>query len=201
MTPVINPLVIYLIEICDTVLNIIQLLIFINIVAFLMYLYVYNEHILFRNSTGDISYLARNKLAIYEAATTLKNTLDREVNSIESIVSLEDKDEEFKRLSLHVDDCCSTFHNLIRKIEQVSAHIEENIKLLDKSKYRIAQLSLIFLGLIIFYILIPSTETGYAMLIASYTTPDNLHISSDASKEYIEWAIQVLINNLHQLKQ
>lgn len=204
MEPVINPFYIYLIECLDKFHAALLLLITCSFTSVIYSIFRYfNEKDNIKTVEG-YNYLnsyRRIGLQLDDKIYLVKSKISNIINDLDDI--LKDKSDKLSRISslnYNIECCTEALHEYDKNLGIMMEDIDSWKVSLERRKRVCFELFGIFLVLLLIKSVLPDTETGYKILLTTYTTPENLHMSVDASKEYIDWAIKSLLNTITTFK-
>ena len=201
MEYIVDPKWIYVIETLSSIHFVLLLYILITAVGCLGNMIIY-----FYTASEQISF--ENWASLKSEWSVLKDTTNRLKSNIE--VLFRTSQSAVEKQEITKDNFQIVHNNFIRICENID-YIKKEVdgsgqrilgvhkSLANSQKWIMFFGKLCLIGLVA-QILIPSTETGYKMLIAHMATPDNLHFTIDSSKEYIDWAIHSIVNAIKEVK-
>lgn len=199
MQPIIDPLWIYVITCLDDMHQFLHFLFAVSLFAFFYAVYMY---ISTRDNMPEYGY------------SFLFNKQDRMLNNIEQLnrsakenlkileKTLEDEDDKkkLKILQETADSCKYLFGTIEGRLTKLLEDAAKHDKRLDDFVNLGRKSFIAAVIILLFNILIPTTETGYKLLLTSYITPDNLNTAKDITKETIEWLLNQIVEAVKQMR-
>lgn len=194
---IVNPIYIYIIEAFGSINHIANMSLFLSIVALVVL------SILLIISSNDSSCMKEHihweiKLLEKEA----QKTKEQFISIRQKIDKLKDKDDReiLDQLNKNAVTVCEDFREIKNHLETRDRDIQELLSIHRIFKKAFKWFGILLVVSIIVNIFIPSKEAGYKILLSILVTPDSLHMAIDASKEYIDWAIQSLVNSITNMR-
>ena len=201
MEPIINPVIIYLIETLEKLHVFLHFIIAISgVLCICMTLYYF-----YTKDTTKGDYIAfyteeqRVQKEVTSNAYQVKNKLTDILEILRERLDGSDK-ENLQKLQNTADDCCLVFNSINHKLTKLTEEMNVHNNTLNFCKKWAIRSLIIFFTIMLMNGLIPSTDTAYKMLIASYITPDNLGLMKETSKEAIEYIITQITTSIQSLR-
>lgn len=202
MTPIINPFIIYLIELLNPLHGFFHVIVVFSAVGCIGNLIYYS----YTKDTSQEGYTAfwKEEQIIQNKITETANRVKIEFTDILKIWKdeLEGKSNEDKLIKLQstADHCCMKLSSFQIELEKLTKRFDVYNNTLDFCKKWALRCFVIALLCAFANLLIPSTETAYKMLVAYYITPDNLDLVKNTSKEAVEYIINSIINAIQSTR-
>ena len=194
----VNPIYVYIIEALGAIHDMasagVVLILFSLLIASIFCLTFFNDEVVNKSyKLGDERRLLEKEV---EQTKALFITIRHKLQELKN----EDDREKLDKLTTSASEFC----NSVKKIQESLEY--RNLDLVDiYSSYKTFKkvFKYLFIALIITIIIkifVPSADTGYKILLANLITPENVHMTLDSSKEYINWAIQSLVNSITNMR-
>lgn len=195
---IVNPIYIYIIEASGSIHHIADMSLFLSIIALV------GISILLINSSTDTSDRIRDHIhwEIKLLEKEAQKTKEQFISIRQKIDKLKDKDDReiLDQLNKNAVTVCENFREIKNQLETRDRDIQDILSIHRLFKKAFKWFGILLVVSIIVNIFIPSKEAGYKILLSILVTPDSLHMAIDASKEYIDWAIQSLVNSITNMR-
>lgn len=194
----VNPIYVYIIEALGSIHNMasvgLVLILLSLLIASIFCLTFFNDDVVNKSyKLGD-----ERRLLEKEAQSTkaLFITIRHKLQELKN----EDDRAKLDKLTTSASEFCSSVKKIQERLEYRNLDLEDMYSSYKTFRKIFKYLFIALIITIIIKIFVPSADTGYKILLANLITPENVHMTLDSSKEYINWAIQSLVNAITNMR-
>lgn len=187
MKPIIDPIWIYVIENLDSLHGFIFVCILVSIL-YALYCFAISSYYK-ENMTEN---MFKNEIKELDEMGKLLNE-SKEMSS-EIHITLSNKNDD-------IFDIKNILNNILDRFKRINVIIHDELYDVIWEYRKKGYKTLIgILILTLLYHFIPTTDLGYKMLVSSYITEDKIKLDTNFNKEYINWTIKNIIEEIKNLK-